>query len=238
MCGKASVIFGGSGFVGKHLLHNLRASHTGPLISFDLRDPVEGVRYMRADVRDLSSLRLDMDIGSIFNLAATHTTPGHMPWEYYATNVTGATQIARFARRHDVHTICFTSSISVYGPDETEKSETTVPAPVSDYGRSKVMAEQIFLDWQAEDARHRLSIARPAVVFGHGEGGNFTRLTKMLEKIPAALLKGAASALRQVSAAVLGVHPERIEKFMVSTNVRSQWAEAQGLEQSGGRPFV
>ncbi len=57
-----------------------------------------------------------------------------------------------------------------------------MPEPVSDYGRSKLLAEGIHRQWLAGEAARRLVIARPAVIFGQGEGGNFTRLAKALRK--------------------------------------------------------
>jgi nucleoside-diphosphate-sugar epimerase len=73
----------------------------------------------------------------------------------------------------------FTSSISPYGPSEDEKDETSLPVPATAYGGSKLAAEKIHQVWQAKDqAKRRLVIARPGVVFGPGEGGNVSRLIK------------------------------------------------------------
>ncbi|MBO0884078.1 MAG: NAD-dependent epimerase/dehydratase family protein, partial [Mycobacterium sp.] len=76
--------------------------------------------------------------------------------------------------------ICFTSSISVYGPTEAPKSELDSPSPNSDYGRSKLMAERIHQGWLDQARARRLTIIRPAAVFGPGENGNFTRLARAL----------------------------------------------------------
>lgn len=295
----ATFVFGGGGFIGSHFLQRLAGRDQGPLISVDLREPrhrISGVRYLTGDVRDLSQLRYDGAIARVANFAAVHTTPGHDPWEYYDTNVRGALEVTQFARRHSVGQILFTSSISVYGPDERPKSEDSDPNPQSDYGKSKRIAEQIHDSWVAESADHRLVIVRPAVVFGLGEGGNFTRLSRLLERgifvfpgrrdtiksciyvedlvdwilaaeglearrtlfnaaytnrytieeivsvfrrvafprvrtfsVPAPVLRGAAQCLRPMSMAGLGIHPERIEKLMVSTNILPTWAEAAGL---------
>lgn len=178
------VVFGGAGFIGTHLLQKL-ASEGEQLISVDLRQPkypVAGVKYIQWDVRDLSNLTIDGDISRIYNLAAVHTTPGHPDHEYYETNILGATEIAAFAERRGVNEIIFTSSISVYGPGEEEKVETTPLMPVSAYGRSKRMAEVITRHWFEREPGRRLVICRPAVIFGRGEGGNFTRLAKLLKK--------------------------------------------------------
>lgn len=44
--------------------------------------------------------------------------------------------------------------------------------------------EGIYCAWLAEDPARRLVICRPAVIFGPGEGGNFTRLARLLEGGP------------------------------------------------------
>lgn len=179
------VVFGGSGFIGGHLMENLKAEGLHRIISIDSKEPnrpVSGVTYRLHDVRDLDEINLSERVSLIFNLAAVHTTPGHEPWEYYDTNVHGAMSVVKFARRHHTKSIVFTSSISVYGPDEDAKDELSPPTPVSDYGRSKFMAEQVHRAWLEESPDAKLVISRPAVVFGMGEGGNFTRLAKMLEK--------------------------------------------------------
>lgn len=179
-----SVVVGGSGFIGTHLLRKLVASGADPVISVDIRDPknvVPGVDYRRADVRDLGDLMVAGSISTIYNLAAVHTTPGHPDHEYYETNVLGASEVTAFARRMQVKEIVFTSSISVYGPGEETKSETSPLAPISPYGRSKMLAERIHRAWLDEGLDRRLVIARPAVIFGPGEGGNFTRMAKLLK---------------------------------------------------------
>lgn len=178
------VVFGGSGFIGTHLTRRLVAEGV-EVVSVDLLPPREtlpGVDYRLGDVRDLSRFQVEGPIGRIYNFAAVHTTPGHEPWEYYQTNVSGAIEVARFAERLGIREIVFTSSISVYGPSEDMKTEASAPAPTSDYGRSKWMAEEIHRDWADRASDRRLVVVRPAVVFGGGERGNFTRMARLLEK--------------------------------------------------------
>ncbi|WP_292959260.1 NAD(P)-dependent oxidoreductase [Neptuniibacter sp. UBA6509] len=178
------VIFGGSGFIGTHLSKALlgQGEH---VIVVDLQPPRfihEYLDYIHGDVRDLSKLDINQSINRIYNFAAIHTTPGHRSYEYYETNIAGANQVCKFAEENNVHEIIFTSSISVYGPDEDKKDERTQLTPNSSYGYSKMLAEQIHKAWVDRNPGRILSIVRPAVVFGPGEGGNFTRLATMLQK--------------------------------------------------------
>jgi nucleoside-diphosphate-sugar epimerase len=178
------IVFGGSGFIGSHLCRRLAAAGER-VLSVDARDPAErvaGIEYRRGDVRDLSGFDAGGPVKRIYNLAAVHTTPGHPTHQYYEANILGALETTAFARRCDVNEIVFTSSISVYGPSEESKTELSSPAPTSAYGWSKFLAERAHRAWLDEDERHRLVICRPAVIFGHGEGGNFTRLAKLLRQ--------------------------------------------------------
>jgi nucleoside-diphosphate-sugar epimerase len=119
----------------------------------------------------------------IFNFAAVHTTPGHEDWEYYWTNVHGATNVCRFASDVGADRMLFTSTMMVYGPTEAPKDEDAVLEPVNAYGRSKILAEGIHRSWQLErpDMR-RLTIVRPGVIYGLAERGNFTRLSQALRQ--------------------------------------------------------
>ncbi|WP_094462300.1 NAD-dependent epimerase/dehydratase family protein [Pannonibacter phragmitetus] len=180
------VVFGGAGFIGSHLSDDLvKSNEYSKVYSFDLRDPakaIDGVEYIRGDVRERINEEIFRDVVKVYNFAAVHTTPGHPDHEYYETNVLGALNICDFCRRAGVQEIVFTSSISVYGPSEDRKSEDSKPAPISAYGWSKLLAERIHEVWLSESDLRSLIVCRPAVIFGHREGGNFARLAKLLKK--------------------------------------------------------
>ncbi len=179
-----AVVFGGSGFIGSHLTASLVARGYEVVIA-DIAPPerlLDGVTYEPCDVRKQIELKHDVPFDAVYNLAAVHRTPGHEPHEYYETNILGAENVTEWADVGGEQYICFTSSISVYGPSEEPKDESSPLEPNSDYGRSKVIAETIHRRWQCAQAGRRLVIARPAVVFGPGERGNFTRLANALAR--------------------------------------------------------
>lgn len=180
---RCAIIFGGSGFIGTHLAEELQSQNFDVIVA-DLVPPErKALKFITCDVREKINLNLDSKPEIIFNLAAVHRTPGHKPSEYYETNVKGAKNVTRWATEQSIDKIVFTSSISVYGPNENLLDESATPAPISDYGKSKLRAEEIYNQWQSsEDVPSRsLVICRPAVVFGRGERGNFTRLAKALK---------------------------------------------------------
>lgn len=179
---KSAIIFGGSGFIGTHLAEELESQGCAVTIADVVPPNRKNLTYISCDVRNEINLKLNSSPEIVFNLAAVHRTPGHAPAEYYETNIKGAENVTRWATNNAIKKIVFTSSISIYGPNENLLDENATPAPVSDYGKSKLMAEEIHKKWQSQDSRSRsLVICRPAVVFGRGEQGNFTRLAKGLK---------------------------------------------------------
>ena len=192
------IIFGGSGFIGTHLIKLLKkecVKENDKIYDLDIVMPgeegvvpgivekIDGVEYIRLDVReeinfDFNPTKDDI----IFNLAAVHRTPGHPDKEYFETNIRGAENVTAFAEKHGITKILFTSSIAPYGAAEELKEETTLPTPNSPYGISKLVAEKIHETWARKDDNRELTIVRPGIVYGKGEHGNMTRLYKGQKK--------------------------------------------------------
>ncbi|MEG0523160.1 MAG: NAD(P)-dependent oxidoreductase [Erysipelotrichaceae bacterium] len=186
------IIFGGSGFIGTHLIKLLKEEclmETDSIYDIDIVMPgevgvvpgvvenIEGVKYIRGDVREpivVDFKPTNKDI--IFNLAAVHRTPGHRDEEYFETNIKGAENVTAFAEKYGIVKILFTSSIAPYGAGEELKTEVTLTTPNTPYGISKLVGEKIHEKWQAAGTGRELTILRPGVVYGKGEHGNFTRL--------------------------------------------------------------
>jgi nucleoside-diphosphate-sugar epimerase len=179
-----ALIVGGAGFIGHHLATSLVARGDEVVVLDRARPctPVAGATYHVGDVRQPLTEQLCREAPNIvYNLAAVHRVPGHPDEDYYATNVAGATNVTDYCRAVGVSSLVFTSSISVYGASEEPKHEASTTAPDSAYGGSKVEAEVVHQAWADEDPSHSLVVVRPAVVFGVGEGGNFTRLAAALK---------------------------------------------------------
>lgn len=195
---KSVVLFGGTGFIGTHLAQHLLDHHLAESIFLvDLQEPRDfpytrllqsGIKsgkvvFVEHDVRKpVPTALLPVKADVVFNLAAVHREPGHLPQEYFETNLSGAENVCAWASNVGSEMLVFTSSISPYGPSEERRTEASLPAPVTPYGSSKLAAEKIHMDWQSACEGRKLLILRPGVVFGPGEGGNVTRLVRSVVK--------------------------------------------------------
>ena len=182
---RTGVVFGGSGFIGQHLLNTIttRCWHA-KVYSVDVlpaKSRLPGVSYIEADLREPISLSVEPGESTIYNLTGVRTFPGHPDWEYYDTNILTAQRALDFAEAHAVKKIVFTSTMSVYSPGDTPRTESSPTNPVSPYGRSKLIGEVLHQGWLARNPSAQLIICRPAVIFGAGDNGNFTRLARSLE---------------------------------------------------------
>jgi nucleoside-diphosphate-sugar epimerase len=184
--GADAIVFGGAGFIGHHLSSALVELGVASVVCADIvppaRPPARGVRFAPVDVREPIDLESGGSQPLVFNLAAVHRTPGHADSEYMETNVAGARNITAYCVRRGARSLWFTSSISVYGQSEDVKDEESPLKPTTAYGRSKAEAERIHREWAEAGAERHLVVARPAAVFGPGEGGNFVRLARALRQ--------------------------------------------------------
>ncbi len=117
----------------------------------------------------------------IISLAAEHrddVTPKSL---YYDVNVTGAENVCKVAEEKRINKIIFTSSVAVYGFALIGTDETGALNPFNEYGRTKMLAEEVYKKWQEKEHDKRtLVIIRPTVVFGEGNRGNVYNLLKQI----------------------------------------------------------
>ena len=179
---RASIaIIGGAGFIGRRLATALRAAgHEVTIV--DVAVPSTDFAYRSADVRDRDALAAALEESEVvYNLAAVHRDDVKPVTLYDEVNVAGAVNICGVCRELRINQLIFTSSVAVYGLAAPDTSEEQEPAPFNAYGRSKLRAEQVHREWQAEAPEDRsLVIVRPTVVFGEGNRGNVYQLLREL----------------------------------------------------------
>lgn len=179
------VIFGGSGFIGAHLIEYILEQQLHErLYVLDLVPPKlthPNVIYQQCDVRQPIQAEVE-NCDVIYNLAALCKEPGYEYAEYFDTNHTGSVHVCDFAVRTGIQKIIFTSTMMVFQACDEVMTEASPTYPDTAYGISKLLGEKAHEIWLAQDPARVLQIVRPAVVFGKYEGGNYTRLYQLLRR--------------------------------------------------------
>lgn len=173
-------VIGGSGFVGTVLSRQLLAEGKH-LVCFDVRGPIANVTHIGCDV---TTPLIHDELGEcevLINLAAEHRDDVRPMSRYYDVNVEGARNVCAAASDYGIKTIVFTSSVAIYGFALPNTGENGGVNYFNEYGKTKYLAEEVYKEWQADDADNRaLVIVRPTVIFGPGNRGNVYNLLRQI----------------------------------------------------------
>lgn len=101
---------------------------------------------------------------------------------YYKINRDLTIETAQKAKNDGVKQFVFLSSMSVYGMDTGVITKETVPAPKSNYGKSKLMAEDCIKELASDD--FKICTLRPPMVYGKDCKGNFQTVVKIVKMSP------------------------------------------------------
>ncbi len=101
---------------------------------------------------------------------------------YYDVNRDLTIKVAEKAKREGVKHFLFLSSMSVYGVEEGVITRETPPAPKSNYGKSKIQAEEKLNE--LADENFAVAVMRPPMVYGDGCKGNYQMLVKFAKMLP------------------------------------------------------
>ncbi|TGQ83406.1 UDP-glucose 4-epimerase GalE [Mesorhizobium sp. M8A.F.Ca.ET.207.01.1.1] len=157
MTGKAILVTGGAGFIGSHTCKLLAAAGYLP-VAFDnlSRGNEKSVAWgplVVGDIRDHAAMQAAIATyqpTAVIHFAALAYVGESVqqPAEYYSTNVAGTIAVLDAARAHAIENIIFSSSCATYGvPEALPVRESSSQNPISPYGRTKLMGEQIIGDY-------------------------------------------------------------------------------------------
>jgi UDP-glucose 4-epimerase len=156
-----TLVTGGAGFIGSHLVERLLEDGHRVLVVDNLATgreenlaPVRdhpGLRLEKVAVQDFERLRLLMDgVDWVFHLAGlADIVPSiQKPMAYHSTNVDGTLSVLESARLAGVKRLVYVASSTCYGlPDVFPTPETAPIRPMFPYAVSKYMGEELVLNW-------------------------------------------------------------------------------------------
>ncbi|NJO45808.1 MAG: UDP-glucose 4-epimerase GalE [Oscillatoriales cyanobacterium RM2_1_1] len=154
------LVTGGAGYIGSHAVLALQQSGYDVLVldnlvygHQDIIDQVLKVELIRGDTNDrplLDDLFASRRIDAVMHFAA-YTYVGESvttPEKYYRNNVIGTLTLLEAMKAASVNKFVFSSTCATYGPpQESPIPETHPQNPISPYGVSKLMVEQILADF-------------------------------------------------------------------------------------------
>lgn len=191
-------VTGATGFLGRHLVDVLREADVEVrayvrLSSDTQRLKGQGVTVVSAPGDDpdaLAEILADSDV--VFHVAGyltanapfgTDANHSASEWQRYLQNNVALTEaLLEASRSAAVQRFVYVSSSSVYGMDvPVPTPEEATLAPISMYGRSKLMAEEAVRGYMASG--RAATIVRPPVAYGPGDR-YFTPLALRLARMP------------------------------------------------------
>ncbi|MEU2283712.1 NAD(P)-dependent oxidoreductase [Streptomyces sp. NPDC013178] len=174
------LLTGATGFVGGHLArHLLGLGHTVTALVRPETAPDAVRRLSAAGVHPTRARAAALrECDTVVHLAAATRAPTAR--DFHRANVAGARALFGAAAALDTPpTVVLCSSLAAAGPSTPARprTESDPPAPVSDYGRSKLGAENVA---RAHADRVPTVVVRPPVVYGPGDPDFLPTLATMV----------------------------------------------------------
>ena len=152
------LVVGGAGYIGSHMVKMLLDSGH-QVITFDnlssgFRDAVLGGDFVNGDLADTALL---CDVFEQYKPDAVMHFASYIqvgesvlhPAKYYFNNFTNTLNLLNTMVRYKVNNFIFSSTAAVFGePEYVPIDEIHPKTPLNPYGRSKLMVEQILVDYE------------------------------------------------------------------------------------------
>jgi len=148
------LVIGGAGYIGAHVAHDLVTAGYEVRILDDfsngLASRIAGITDVhRADVLDRKAVFQAMKgVDSVIHLAAKKAVGESVenPLKYYDNNVGGIINVLVAMSAESVKRIVFSSTAAVYAPNDKDSiSEDDPTDPLSPYGATKLLSEEIIM---------------------------------------------------------------------------------------------
>jgi nucleoside-diphosphate-sugar epimerase len=172
------LVTGGAGFLGINLVRYLLARNYEvsvlDLARFDYPDAAPRVRSLVGDIRDRHDVARALESVNIVVHAAA-ALPLYREEEIYSTDVEGTRMVLEESWKANIPRVVHISSTAVYGvPDHHPLLESDALIGVGAYGKAKIMAEEVCLEFRTQGMC--VPVLRPKTFVGPERLGVFALL--------------------------------------------------------------
>ena len=128
------------------------------------------------------------DVDSIVHIAGVTPQNAKSTEDYYQINAELTKALAEKCKADGVRQFVYISSMAVYGIEQSMDitkgtvTKDTKPAPTTDYGKSKLMAEEYITSLESDD--FRVAIIRVPSIYGKGKTEYIDQYKYLAEKLP------------------------------------------------------
>ncbi len=175
---KSILVTGGAGYIGSHCVVKLIEAGFCPIIyddfsnsSLEVLARIEKLTGHKpvcyeGDIRDYVSLNDVFEkhsIDSVIHFAGKKSVneSEKLPLLYFSVNVGGSINLLELMKKHNVKKLVFSSTATVYGDCGSEGvTESAKLQPLNNYGKSKLMFEEVLREVSAKEEDWSIAILR------------------------------------------------------------------------------
>ncbi|MCV9997245.1 NAD(P)-dependent oxidoreductase [Pararhizobium sp. YC-54] len=183
------IIFGGDGFVGRHLAERLVQDGEEVLVADIVKSDLPHyarARFVHCDVTNADEV-MKVEIGPddmVYNMAAKMLSPLQVRskrWQFFwPVNYYGAENIMKATAKSGANRLVQFTTDMIYGHTIMSPQTEAHPAkPLGEYGKSKWATEQLAGEWRRQGMN--ISIFRPRLIIGPGRLGILEKLFKLID---------------------------------------------------------
>ena len=183
------IIFGGDGFVGRHLAPKLLADGQEVVVADIVKSDLphyRNARFVQCDVTEPASINcvgIEAD-DMVYNLSAKMLSPIQVRAKrhdfFFPVNFHGTEHIMQAMDKAGANRLVHFTTDMIYGHTVTYPMTEEHPvAPLGEYGLSKLKTEELAVEWRKRGMA--ISLFRPRLIIGPGRLGILEKLFKLID---------------------------------------------------------